>query len=160
MLRCARGTFLPQTRRRGFAVAGQINGRFASNRPHRWFGSQSRLLVSLWWTAFHVCNLATIGAAQFVTRATAALLLVATGGFASPRRSERKVVVTSKNSRANLRSRQPGLGALQEGTMRPTSRSSEIRQLIRDILIGALVLACIGAAVSLGSSGLELIAMR
>jgi hypothetical protein len=44
--------------------------------------------------------------------------------------------------------------------MRPTSGSSEIRQLIRDILLGALVLAGIGAAVGLGSSGLELIAMR
>jgi hypothetical protein len=44
--------------------------------------------------------------------------------------------------------------------MHPTSRSSEIRRLIRDILIGAFVLACIGAAISLGSSGLELIAMR
>jgi hypothetical protein len=44
--------------------------------------------------------------------------------------------------------------------MRPSSGSSEIRELIRDILIGGLVLACIGAAVGLGSSGLELIAMR
>jgi hypothetical protein len=44
--------------------------------------------------------------------------------------------------------------------MRPISRRSEIRQLIRDLLIGVLVLAGIGAAVSVGSSALELIAMR
>jgi hypothetical protein len=53
-----------------------------------------------------------------------------------------------------------GLGALQEATMRPTIRRSEIRQLFRDFFIGALVLAGIGAAISLGSSGLELIATR
>jgi len=44
--------------------------------------------------------------------------------------------------------------------MPPTSSRSEIRQLIRDLLIGVLVLAGIGAAISLGTHGLELIAMR
>jgi len=68
--------------------------------------------------------------------------------------------VTSKHSRANLPSRQPGLGALQEGTMPPTNSRSEIRRLIRDVLIGVLVLAGIGAVISLGTHGLELIAMR
>jgi hypothetical protein len=49
---------------------------------------------------------------------------------------------------------------IQEGPMAPTSRRSEIRKLFRDFLIAALVLAGIGAAVSLGPIGFELISMR
>jgi hypothetical protein len=44
--------------------------------------------------------------------------------------------------------------------MRPTNSGSETRQLIRDLLVGVLALAGIGAVIALGTHGLELIAMR
>jgi hypothetical protein len=47
-----------------------------------------------------------------------------------------------------------------EGTMRPTIGRSEFGQFVRLLFLSVLLLAGIGIAVSVGSSALELIAMR
>lgn len=44
--------------------------------------------------------------------------------------------------------------------MRPTVSRSEFAQLVRLFLVSALLLAGIGAAISMGAPALELIAMR
>jgi hypothetical protein len=44
--------------------------------------------------------------------------------------------------------------------MRPTVSRSEFGQLVRLFLVSALLLAGIGAAISMGAPALELIAMR
>jgi hypothetical protein len=47
-----------------------------------------------------------------------------------------------------------------EGTMRPTTSRSEFGQFVRLLFVSALILAGIGAAISIGPFVLQLFAMR
>jgi hypothetical protein len=51
-------------------------------------------------------------------------------------------------------------GTLLEGTMRPTTSRSEFGQFVRLLFVSALILAGIGAAISIGPSVLQLFTMR